>query len=86
MVLYLSFLHESIMSLNTSGFHLYLDIILTCFFIRLSAFFSLITNIACITAGTQKKKINMKFKIAWTGLPTSNTATGGRNIANKYNI
>src|SRR5699024_9971666 len=43
---------------------------------RLSALSSLTTNMACKAPGNQKNNVKIKFNIAWSGLPTSKTATG----------
>src|SRR5699024_1729197 len=53
---------------------------------RLSALSSLTTNMACKAPGNQKNNVKIKFNIAWTGLPTSKTATGGKTTAKRYII
>src|SRR5699024_9575881 len=53
---------------------------------RLSALSSLTTNMACKAPGNQKNNVKIKFNIAWKGLPTSKTATGGKTTAKRYII
>lgn len=39
-----------------------------------------------MTPGMKKNKERKKFRMAWTGFPQSNTATGGKINANRYII